>query len=159
MAAPRSRPDYVTAALQPRLLLALRNLESTPRVQRGKLSELVRDIRILSNALERDWFEFPEELRESIRLVFYELRDRRPSILDRLRRYYVLFRTRPDRAAMREYRDAVASFKDVLHDLLERENPAFQQRLDAAITSRRPASIPDPAPTNAREWSDWLQDL
>lgn len=114
---------------------------------------------MLSDILERNWFNLSEEIRQPIRLMFYDIRDREPNLLERLRYYYFLFRLGLDRSALREYLDAVARLKDVLYDVLEREDPRFQARFAASVDEREPAPLPNPAPSTAREWSGWLQDL
>jgi hypothetical protein len=149
----------MTAALEPKFILKLRNIESAPPVHRTQLHALVRDVNMLSDILERNWFDLAEELRKPVRLMFYELRDRKFSLAERLRYYYFLFRMAPDRSTLREYLDAVARLKDVLYDLLEREKPEFQAQFAAALERRDAASLPDPGPSSAREWSAWLQDL
>jgi hypothetical protein len=149
----------MTAALEPKFILHLRSLESAPPVHRAEVHALVRDVNALADVLERNWFDLDEELRKPIRLLFYELRERKFSFVERLRYYYFLLRMGPDRATLREYLDAVARLKDVLYDLLERENPDFQDRFAAALERREAASLPDPPPSSPREWSAWLQNL
>jgi hypothetical protein len=149
----------MTAALEPKFIRHLRSLESAPPVHRNEVHALVRDVNALSDILERNWFDLDEELRKPVRLLFYELRDRKFTVFERLRYYYFLFRMGPDRSALREYLDAVARLKNVLYDVLERENPEFEDRFAAALEQREPASQPNPAPSTTREWSAWLQDL
>jgi hypothetical protein len=149
----------VAVAFEPKIVFALRKLESAPPVRRGRLHALVVQVNMLSDILERNWFDLSEEIRQPIRLMFYEVRDRKLNLFERLRYQYFLFRLGSDRSTLREYLDAVARLKDVLYDLLERENPRFQERFSTSVEDRRPAHLPDPAPTTAREWSAWLQDL
>ena len=149
----------MTAAIEPKFIRHLRSLESAPPLRRNEVHALVRDVNALSDILERNWFDLDEELRKPIRLLFYELRDRKFSVIERLRYYYFLLRMGPDRSVLREYLDAVARLKDVLYDLLEREKPEFQDRFAAALERGEAASQPNPAPSTTREWSAWLQDL
>jgi hypothetical protein len=149
----------VADVFEPKIVFALRNLESAPPVRRARLHALVVQVNMLSDILERNWFNLSEEIRQPIRLMFYEVRDRTPNVLERLRYYYFLFRLGLDQSTLREYLDAVARLKDVLYDLLEREDPRFQERFATSVEEREPAHVADPAPTTAREWSAWLQDL
>ena len=149
----------VAVAFEPKIVFALRNFAVAPPVRRARLHALVLQVNMLSDIIERNWFDLSEEIRQPIRLMFYEVRDRTPNFLERLRYYYFLFRLGLDRSALRKYLDAVARLKDVLYDLLEREDPRFQERFAASLEHREPAEIPNPAPTTAREWSAWLHDL